>query len=50
MPVLMDYLRSQFSPETTVLVSPDAGGVERTRAYSKRLGTPLAMIEMMASA
>ena len=28
-----------------VFVSPDAGGVERTRAYSKRLGASLAIID-----
>ncbi|HEY3354092.1 MAG TPA: ribose-phosphate pyrophosphokinase [Polyangia bacterium] len=45
MPVLMEYLRTKFQPQTSVMVSPDAGGVERTRAYSKRLGTTLAMID-----
>src|SRR6185503_11369935 len=29
----------------SVLVSPDAGGVERARAYSKRLGATLAIID-----
>jgi len=45
MPVLMEHLRAKYVPSETVLVSPDAGGVERTRAYSKRLGTTLAMID-----
>jgi ribose-phosphate pyrophosphokinase len=44
MPVLMDDLRLRFSQEA-VIVSPDAGGVERARAYSKRLGTSLAIID-----
>jgi ribose-phosphate pyrophosphokinase len=44
MPVVMDYLRTKFGPET-VIVSPDAGGVERARAYSKRLGAGLAIID-----
>src|SRR2546430_7520606 len=35
MPVLMDHLRVRFNQEA-VIVSPDAGGVERARAYSKR--------------
>src|SRR5207302_1134592 len=35
MPVMIDYLRQNHGRET-VLVSPDAGGVERARAYSKR--------------
>jgi ribose-phosphate pyrophosphokinase len=44
MPVLMDDLRLRFSADA-VIVSPDAGGVERARAYSKRLGTSLAIID-----
>jgi ribose-phosphate pyrophosphokinase len=44
MPVLMDHLRTQFNSDS-VIVSPDAGGVERARAYSKRLGASLAIID-----
>jgi ribose-phosphate pyrophosphokinase len=44
MPVLLDYMRTKFSPES-VVVSPDAGGVERARAFSKRLGAGLAIID-----
>jgi ribose-phosphate pyrophosphokinase len=44
MPVLMDYLRTKFTSDA-VIVSPDAGGVERARAYSKRLGAGLAIID-----
>jgi ribose-phosphate pyrophosphokinase len=44
MPVLMEYLRSRFTSDA-VVVSPDAGGVERARAYSKRLGASLAIID-----
>ena len=33
-----------MGPEA-VIVSPDAGGVERARAFSKRLGTSLAIID-----
>lgn len=43
-PVTIDYLKSVQTPATTV-VSPDAGGVERARAYARRLGTPLAIID-----
>jgi len=32
-------------PEQVVIVSPDAGGVERARAYSKRLGASLAIVD-----
>lgn len=41
---LNDYLRSTFD-SSAVFVSPDAGGVERARAYSKRLGASLAIID-----
>ncbi len=41
---LEDYLKMRFGKEA-VFVSPDAGGVERTRAYSKRLGASLAIID-----
>ncbi len=43
-PVLLDYMKNQFSDEI-VMVSPDAGGVERTRAFAKRLGAGLAIID-----
>jgi ribose-phosphate pyrophosphokinase len=49
MPVLMDWLKSKFGPDA-VIVSPDAGGVERARAYSKRLGATLAIIDKRRSA
>jgi len=40
MPVLLDYLREKFyKRDELVIVSPDAGGVERARAYSKRLNS-----------
>jgi ribose-phosphate pyrophosphokinase len=46
MPVLIDELRLLgFGGEQTVVVSPDAGGVERARAFSKRLGAGLAIID-----
>lgn len=45
MPVFLnDYLRRRFD-ENAVFVSPDAGGVERTRQFSKRLGASLAIID-----
>jgi ribose-phosphate pyrophosphokinase len=45
MPVFLeDYLKKHFD-SSSVFVSPDAGGVERTRAYSKRLGASLAIID-----
>jgi ribose-phosphate pyrophosphokinase len=42
--VLLDYLRSKKFNNLT-LVSPDAGGVERTRAFAKRLNASLAIID-----
>jgi ribose-phosphate pyrophosphokinase len=43
-PVILDYIRENFGPEV-VVVSPDAGGVERARAFAKRLRTSLAIID-----
>ena len=41
---LEDYLKKHFDA-TSCVVSPDAGGVERARAWSKRLGASLAIID-----
>jgi ribose-phosphate pyrophosphokinase len=43
-PVIIDYLDRLDYPKLT-LVSPDAGGAERARAYAKRLGAELAVID-----
>src|SRR3984893_13265942 len=43
-PVMIDYFEAMRGEGVTV-VSPDAGGVERARAFAKRLGSPLAIIE-----
>ncbi len=43
-PVLLPAIRERFGPEVTI-ISPDAGGVERARAYAKRLGAPLAIVD-----
>jgi ribose-phosphate pyrophosphokinase len=44
--VLLDYLQPKFRDEQQVVfVSPDAGGVERTRAYAKRMKAELAIID-----
>jgi len=46
MPVLIEELRVLgFGGDQTVVISPDAGGVERARAFSKRLGAGLAIID-----
>ena len=43
-PVFLEHFQPRFS-EPPVFVSPDAGGVERTRAYAKRFGADLAIID-----
>ncbi|MBM3784959.1 MAG: ribose-phosphate pyrophosphokinase [Acidobacteria bacterium] len=43
-PVLVEYFR-QNPLENLMVVSPDAGGVERARAFAKRLNAPLAIID-----
>ncbi len=43
-PVLLDAIRTRFDGSLTI-VSPDAGGVERSRAYAKRLGATLAIVD-----
>lgn len=48
MPVLLEALRLELGPNGTadaVMVSPDAGGVERARAYARRLDVGLAIID-----
>lgn len=50
-PVLLKYVKSNFQNENDlVIVSPDAGGVERARAFAKRLGAGLAIIDKRRSA
>jgi ribose-phosphate pyrophosphokinase len=47
-PVIIDYLSRLDYPKLT-LVSPDAGGAERARAYAKRLDAELAIIDKRRS-
>lgn len=47
-PVIIDYLSRQ-NFENVTIVSPDAGGAERARAYAKRLGAELAIIDKRRS-
>ena len=47
-PVIIEYLKSVQSDKLTV-VSPDAGGAERARAYAKRLGAELAIVDKRRS-
>jgi len=43
-PILLKYINSHFQDDL-VIVSPDAGGVERARAFAKRLNASLAIID-----
>ncbi|HLT31751.1 MAG TPA: ribose-phosphate pyrophosphokinase [Myxococcaceae bacterium] len=46
MPVFLEDMRERFpDAENLVVVSPDAGGVERARSYSKRLNASLAIVD-----
>lgn len=48
-PVLIEHMRREFG-EDLVIVSPDAGGVERARAFAKRLHAGLAIIDKRRTA
>ncbi|MCP4745217.1 MAG: ribose-phosphate pyrophosphokinase [Desulfobacteraceae bacterium] len=48
-PILLNHMRSHFTNDI-VVVSPDAGGVERARAFAKRLGAGLAIVDKRRSA
>ncbi len=43
-PVFLNDIKKRVGDDI-VIIAPDAGGVERARAYSKRLGCPLAIID-----
>ena len=44
LPVMIDHLKAALTPQS-IVVSPDAGGVERARAFAKRMNVPLAIID-----
>ena len=44
-PVMLDYIKTNFNGSQLVIVSPDAGGVERARAFAKRLNADLAIVD-----
>lgn len=48
-PVILDYIREHFDNDV-IIVSPDAGGVERARAFAKRLNCSLAIIDKRRTA
>jgi ribose-phosphate pyrophosphokinase len=43
-PVMIDYF-DELRGQGVTVVSPDAGGVERARAFAKRMDSPLAIID-----
>ena len=43
--VMADTIKAQHSAEKSTVISPDAGGVERARAFAKKLGSNLAIID-----
>ena len=49
-PIFLDYLTKEKKGKDWVVVSPDAGGTERARAYAKRLNAELAIIDKRRSA
>lgn len=45
LPVFIDYLHTHYSSDDVTIVSPDAGGLERARAYAKALNTRIALTD-----
>ena len=43
-PILLNYIKENFQ-NNLVIVSPDVGGVERARAFAKRLNAQIAIID-----
>jgi ribose-phosphate pyrophosphokinase len=43
-PIVLNYMRKHFKNDLSI-ISPDAGGVERARAFAKRLDASLAIID-----
>jgi ribose-phosphate pyrophosphokinase len=44
-PVLLPYIRERLGKTDCTVIAPDAGGVERARAFAKRLDASLAIID-----
>lgn len=43
--IFVEYIKSVFDTSNLVIVSPDVGGIKMARAYAKRLGVPLAIVD-----
>ncbi|MBS1983759.1 MAG: ribose-phosphate pyrophosphokinase [Bdellovibrionales bacterium] len=48
-PVMVPYLKQQYSNKEVTIVSPDAGGTERARIMAKFMGAPLAIVDKRRS-
>ncbi len=44
-PIFLEYIQKEKKQDGLVIVSPDAGGTERARAYAKRMNADLAIID-----
>lgn len=44
-PILLEYIKRTYNSTNLVIVSPDTGGVVRARAFAKRLGATLAIVD-----
>ncbi len=45
-PIMLEYIKNlRFDSKNIVIVSPDAGGVERARYYAKNLGCTVAFVD-----
>ncbi len=44
-PIMLNYIKEDIGKDNLVIVSPDAGGVERARYYAKKLGCSIAIID-----
>lgn len=42
-PVIIDYLNKKYTGQNAIVVSPDAGGMERARFYADKMGLDIAM-------
>ncbi len=44
-PVMVEYFDGRYDRRELIVVSPDAGGVERARSFAKKMIVPLAIID-----
>lgn len=44
-PVLLEYVQKKYDSKSLIIVSPDAGGVERARSFAKKLECSIAIID-----